>query len=652
MFPCQLQRLIGKCAASNSKLILALDSNAHSFLWGDDTNARGEAIEDLIATHGLEVANRGYKPTFIGRGTATHIDITITLNCGVGEWRVTDKATLSDLNLIRYNLMLEVAEPQLVPNLQKADWELFRETTEELTDTPDIITAQWLDMEAASLLGLIDKGLVDACPMIKITNKIKKQKFWTPDLQTCKKEVKHARKQALLQQTQESWDSWAEKRKHFRRQLRQAKKASWEKFVQTSESPKDLAKLFKIIQNKSNARLDLLGEDEDPDDTLTTLMSTHFPGCDMENVPTRTIPAPRIRLEFLDEVKFITEDRVLWGIQSFKPHKAAGPDGIKPIVLQQCGPKLLTRLTNFYQCSVILGYVPPSLCESKVIFIPKPGKDNYSKPKSFRPISLTSTIFKVLERVLLNELELTTLMTNPINPRQHAFRKGSSCDSALSDMVDNIEKSILRGEYAVGLFLDISGAFDNVKLSTAKSAMERALIPPRIREWYQDYLFHRTATAEFRGRKVTAILKKGIPQGGVLSPIIWNISFDDFLNLFRTGPVRALGYADDGSLVVCGPDPHTLISLLQKALNKALNWGTRAGLTFSLEKTVAVVFTHKLSGSNGFPPAAHVWTTTAIFRHGQISRGNLRLKTHIQTSCKTPMQKGHQTLNGCERDLE
>ena len=135
---------------------------------------------------------------------------------------------------------------------------------------------------------------------------------------------------------------------------------------------------------------------------------------------------------------------------------------------------MINRLTQLYQASLQLSYIPARLCLSRVVFLPKPGKPNYNIPKAFRPISLTSILFKVLERITLNEIENTMLNVNPLNRNQHAFRKGSSCDSALSDMVDDIEKSILRGEYALGVYLDISGAFNNVcLLYTSPSPRDR-----------------------------------------------------------------------------------------------------------------------------------------------------------------------------------
>ena len=93
-----------------------------------------------------------------------------------------------------------------------------------------------------------------------------------------------------------------------------------------------------------------------------------------------------------------------------------------------------------------------------MVFLPKAGK---AQPKSFRPISLTPFIFKALERVVLWELEQSVLREHPLHRNQHAFRKGRSTESALSDVVDVIEHQIMRGGFALGIFLDIEGAFDN-----------------------------------------------------------------------------------------------------------------------------------------------------------------------------------------------
>ena len=152
-------------------------------------------------------------------------------------------------------------------------------------------------------------------------------------------------------------------------------------------------------------------------------MQTHFPGC-KKNTQTTT-PDDFDTLyerQVNDSNNFITVKKLKWSIGTFNPNKAAGPDGIKPLVMRQLGPILLERLVYLYQGSLQLQYVPEKFCISKVIFIPKPGKASYSKPKSYRPISLTSVLFKTLERIVLHEIEENTLRENPLNRNQHAFR--------------------------------------------------------------------------------------------------------------------------------------------------------------------------------------------------------------------------------------
>ena len=126
--------------------------------------------------------------------------------------------------------------------------------------------------------------------------------------------------------------------------------------------------------------------------------------------------------------------------------------------------------------------------------------------------------------------------------------------------------------------LDITGAFDNLSLEAAEQGMEQAGFNPTIRAWYSHYLHNRQATADVKGCTAVRQLTRGTPQGGVLNPLIWNLAFDDLLNLFNTGPVHIKGFADDAALLICGKDPHTLVHRMQIALNKAYSWGVLKGL--------------------------------------------------------------------------
>jgi len=123
--------------------------------------------------------------------------------------------------------------------------------------------------------------------------------------------------------------------------------------------------------------------------------------------------------------------------------------------------------------------------------------------------------------------------------------------------------------------------------------MANKKLDPAIRLWYNFFLRNRTINVSFKGAMLKRSLMKGTPQGGILSPLMWNIVFDSFLELFNEGPVRVCGFADDAGLIVTGEHPGQLMVYMQKAVNKALQWGVENGLDFNAEKTVSVLFTHK-----------------------------------------------------------
>ena len=137
--PQTLIKLIQHCTNSGDKLIIGMDSNAHSVLWGNETNNRGEWLEELILDSNLTVENKGTKPTFIARQTSTTIDITLTLNIELNNWKVTDEVTFSDHAIIRFNLNLTEPKAIKTRNLNKIDWFQFRSKAEVEKPEPLII---------------------------------------------------------------------------------------------------------------------------------------------------------------------------------------------------------------------------------------------------------------------------------------------------------------------------------------------------------------------------------------------------------------------------------------------------------------------------------------------------------------------------------
>ena len=650
----ELEELVSYCNQNNLPLLIALDSNAHSTIWGLETNPRGERLEEFIAANNLRVENKGKKPTFVARGSETHIDLTLTLNMdNVQDWEVEDVDMSSDHCRIKFNFISGTKRVAFrMRNLKDADWEKFTKKLDSFSDRViPIWTAQTIELEMKAFMAHIEESLEYACKAKWVKPKHKRPHYWDENVTKSRAETRkayNAYKRAHDNDKAQTWEKYVDSRKKFKKELKKAKQASWKNFVNEVQDMKSMAKFNKALQNECNETIGLLqvGDTpaDNPKDSLKVLIDTHFPG---------SIPVDKVKRNDYDHVGlareedlsrgtkefagFITPEKVMKAIRTFSSDKAAGPDGIKPQVLRHFGPRAIDKLTRIYRACITLGFVPLEWRRSRVIFLPKPGKSDYTVPKAFRPISLTSYLFKVLERLVLWELEDTCLIKYPVHYNQHGFRHGSSTESALSAVVDKIEKAVLRGEYALCAFLDISGAFDNLSTASAVEGLKKHGVPDDIIKWYEFYLNNRFINVNIKGIQEVRKLTRGTPQGGVLSPLIWILAFDGLLQLFDTGPINATGYADDASLVIIGKDPFVLRDLMANAINRAMDWGAKNGLTFGAQKTEIVLFHRKRPKSvptNMFVRGTEIKFSTSAKYLGVILDTKLNFNLHLDHKIK------------------
>ena len=318
-------------------------------------------------------------------------------------------------------------------------------------------------------------------------------------------------------------------------------------------------------------------------------MSSHFP----DSTPTTSNETPYTSPLVPQQIEWINEPLYWKAVNKFGPDKAPGPDGLKPIILQNLNSKAISRLLQIYNSCITNSYTPQTWRQSRTIFIPKLNKEDYTNVRAFRPISLTSFLLKTLERLVLWNIERTCLNQIPYHPNQHAFRKGHSTETALSEVVQRIEKAYSNNNYYLAVFLDIEGAFDNITNEAILQGMENHKVPHIITKWYKQYLYNRSCHSTLGQEKVEVNLSKGTPQGGVLSPPCWNMNYDEILEIITQQQIDATGFADDLMAGKGGQNLVQLVQELQHAINLAVAWGHKCGLKFSPEKSSAVLFHRK-----------------------------------------------------------
>ena len=122
----------------------------------------------------------------------------------------------------------------------------------------------------------------------------------------------------------------------------------------------------------------------------------------------------------------------------------------------------------------------------KTVFIPKPGKTDYTAAKSYRPISLMSFVVKTLERLLLWHVQDEHMTRYPLPKNVYAYREGVSTESALHRIVYKIEKALAEKEFALAVFLDIDGAFSNTSTESMVRALAKKGVEVEIVHWLND----------------------------------------------------------------------------------------------------------------------------------------------------------------------
>lgn len=217
-----------------------------------------------------------------------------------------------------------------------------------------------------------------------------------------------------------------------------------------------------------------------------------------------------------------------------------------------------------------------------MIPLAKPGKDP-CHATSYRPISLLSPAVKILEKLILPFL---TAATPPAN-HQHGFRKEHSTTTALfelsSDITDglNAKKPALR---TVIVTLDLTRAFDFVDTATLLQNLADSSLDRGITRCLAAYLRGRQSKVSFRENwSKTRVQRCGVPQGGVLSPALFNAYLSSLPQ--PAEPVKIISYADDIMVYSQHHRPSTAANNIQQYLQDLCNSLSARGLTISTSKS-------------------------------------------------------------------
>ena len=587
-------------------IILAMDSNCHSELYGLETNTRGEQMEEFIGKYKLEVENKGREPTYKCTTGKSIIDITLTrgLSVSVMNWTVSLDINFSDHRTITYELKTEHIDIPATRRWAAIDWDDFRRKLEKLQIRIMCETTQArLDKCVIEWYKHIRIVLDEICPLKPNKPKDLNNPWWTDELQHLRRELNQLQRKTNQDPSDENLKKLKYEKKQYRKKCLKAKMKDWQNFNTNQDSYDSINKLRKILERKQANRLGVLTKPDNTttnpgQDTLQYLMESHFPSC--QPIGESQTSNLKIKTEEINktQIEGITLSNIEEAIHSFKSKKSAGPDGLKPFVLKELPISKLEELLFMYKAMILLKYTPTEWTKSKVIWIPKPGKETYKVFKSWRPISLTNQPVKVLEKMIAKQADRDM---KPVHDKQHGFRRNRGTESAISETVNYIDKHLANNEPVMGVFLDIQAAFDTIRPDAIKDALMAFNINPQMVEWYHSYLTKRHMITEYNGEKYEAEIGLGFPQGGVCSAKFWIIAFNEAINIINQFGALGIGFADDCCILLHRENIDHAMCLIQRIVDQLIRWGETLGLTFNPTKTVCIMFTRATDKTIKYP---------------------------------------------------
>ena len=156
----------------------------------------------------------------------------------------------------------------------------------------------------------------------------------------------------------------------------------------------------------------------------------------------------------------LSDSIIIEAIKELSPNSAGGPDGIPTSLLINCAYEIAPDLKIILSHSLSSSLIPTSFKEAAIILVFKSGEKYL--PSNYRPISLTSVLSKVIEKIIRKRVLTFLSHRGYLNNTQHAFRSGQSCLSALLDVYDNIMHMIYNKSTVYMIYLDFAKAFDKV----------------------------------------------------------------------------------------------------------------------------------------------------------------------------------------------
>lgn len=645
---------------SNLPTLIAGDLNSKSPAWNSrTTNFHGK----LLLKHSLQSDF-----SVAGPSDPTHypanskhlpdvLDIIIFKNLTHSIELETLNSLNSDHNPVAITIGDEIASftPSIKYNYRKANWKQFRLELDKLIDSTPVNTVQNIETAVANFTTnvfkavdvSVPKSIPGRCSIYDLPFSIKKsiavknrarriwQKFRTPDLKRIYETLRDKVKTEITEFRSQQWEQCVG-------DLKIQDNSVWQMARRMTNKKEPSPPL----QGKTH----LACSPRDKAEVLADTLEESFQANPIsDNSFFKKVESEVIDYIFKNDPKIISDredhepcsaEEVIAIIKTLKNKKAPGSDQVNNNILKELSAKAGSRLVEILNACLKLQHFPQSWKEARVVVFPKPGKSR-KDPNNYRPISLLSSISKILERLLLRRMESHATEHNIIINQQFGFRKKHSTLHQLLRVTNFISQGFNINKATGIIFLDVSKAFDRVWHLGLLHKLISLSFPPFIINIIRSYIYGRSFYVSVGNeRSGSRLIKAGVPQGSIIGPFLFNIFTNDIPTDLPNTHLAL--YADDAAIMSQSFQNLTIEQNLQSSVNILLEWYQKWRIALNNTKTTATLFQRKRPKNAKFKAKPSVtldgspivWQPSSQYL-GVTLDSKLNFKTHISnTRCK------------------
>lgn len=286
-------------------------------------------------------------------------------------------------------------------------------------------------------------------------------------------------------------------------------------------------------------------------------------------------------------------------------------------------------LTKLMDLSFETGVVPSKLKIAKVLPLLKDG--DKKEVSNYRPVSVLPVLSKIVEICVNQRLQVFLNSNNLLSKSQYGFCRDRDTETAVIDLISDIQLKIDSGQICALVSLDLQKAFDTVDHGILLVKLEQAGVRGMPLLWFRSYLANRRQMVSINGVESSLRdVKCGVPQGSVLGPTLFLMYVNSICKLNLGGSVKL--YADDTTIVYCGKDPNFIRADIARDLGIVNDWLMSHKLTLNIKKSSYMLLSKRNLNNNQniMFGTQSLMNTCAVKYLGLIMDSTLSWANHIE----------------------